>query len=316
VCHEGWAGPACAIDNAFGKEAGASQMICDGPATECIIYSKPYIRDANPVKSCKEIKGKKYDTGTGVYYAFPHWPRKEGLPIVCDMSTFGGGWTLVRRLVTNFAPIRDNLMGHKTFGPYNDYLNPDFEEPTPLMKQAFSIRYIDWHWTEMMISFGDKSRFITFTKKDLMAALRDDDNAEGTGQCKSNVNSFAKCSERSHCKSDERNPCNKAGEFCQCEQHGKCKCMRAKSGGDLACSTPLAIQKSDTEQVPYTLEMCSGLGTSGAIAIGTNCNMGRARYGFAKCLNHLDEGVLYAEDGAAPLTAALIAHKGSNVWIR
>jgi len=316
VCSQGWAGPACAIDLSFGKGAGGTTLICDGPATECITYSKPYVRDVKPIKSCHDVKKRNHDSGTGVYYAYPHWPKKEALPIFCDMSTAGGGWSLVRRLVTNFAPINDNLLGLRSFGKYNDYLNPDFEEPAPNMKEAFSLRYIDWHWTEMMIAFGDNSRFISFTKKDLITALKDDDGAEGTGQCESSVNAYAKCSDRSQCKSNARNPCNKAGEYCQCEQFGQCKCMKARSGGDAKCTIPLPIQKSDTEQVPFTLEMCSPLTGSKAIMIGTNCNMARARYGFGKCLNHLDEGVLYAEDGAEEMTAALIAHGGTNVWIR
>ncbi|XP_062586890.1 microfibril-associated glycoprotein 4-like [Saccostrea cucullata] len=55
--------------------------------------SAPDISTLNKHKDCKEIYQQGY-TSTGVYTIYPYLPGTRPVEVYCDMTTYGGCWTV------------------------------------------------------------------------------------------------------------------------------------------------------------------------------------------------------------------------------
>lgn len=123
-------------------------------------------RDGTYAASCKEYRnpvGHTYngDTGDGVYRILV---GASQVNVYCDMSTDGGGWTLVRRLApttTTWFPVNDNLIGGQGFGTY-------VASPSAATNNGLAFSAIPY--SEFRIASGDNARWMRFAKTELQKA--------------------------------------------------------------------------------------------------------------------------------------------------
>ncbi|CAH3178200.1 unnamed protein product [Porites lobata] len=88
----------------------------NAPVRLCTMVKGPGWTRENPAKSCKDIRDLGFSKGDGEYWIDP---GKTGNPlkVFCDMTTYGGGWLLVSRLVLSSSthpsslPVKNSYRG-------------------------------------------------------------------------------------------------------------------------------------------------------------------------------------------------------------
>lgn len=78
------------------------------------------------------------------------------LTVACEMSLFGGGWTLVRRSVgPQHYPGNDNLAGTDVRGNY---------AAEPLGEETFSLEFSAWAFTQYLLATGDRVKWMVIDR--------------------------------------------------------------------------------------------------------------------------------------------------------
>lgn len=122
----------------------------------------------HPGASCKDILDNGGATGDGAYWVDLGTPTK----VYCDMSTKGGGWTLVRRNVDagwNDNPD-DNLRGDAAYGATSTM--------TPTSVASFGIAFSSLDFTQFRFATGDEQRWLIVDSSEVY-----DGWAAGAGVC-------------------------------------------------------------------------------------------------------------------------------------
>jgi hypothetical protein len=111
-------------------------------------------------------------TTDGVYTIDPDGVGgNDAFSAYCDMTTAGGGWTLVRRIhadATQWHPVNDNLSGDSSYGTVPATPSPNSADPGWSLSFG-ATAFSSAPWTEYLFALGDQSRWVVVTKQNLDA---------------------------------------------------------------------------------------------------------------------------------------------------